>query len=1110
MDSTDRLSLSRIAPQPSIPSGRDASRTTEGPKQAEWEAHKEEIRVLYQHYPLKQVKQILEERGFVATSDKEYQVAMLLLEERREAGKQETVFVINGHARSVKDLRKYIKGRKMTDEQFSQLARQNEAAGDLHEVHDHVRCGTPESDLSEMETHQSPTSASSQTESSLPLLNHLQPPIRASLPSSPESCLLPSIQGPNPSPDSHRGRRNSIKIRKNRLSDSSSHRIASIPESVAGGQLEMEGAEKPFTPPGSIPEAFQPFFTPRHSPSSCDHFGLEDVDMLACSAVHSNPLPGTFGIDNQDALKLLNPPLSRTASGADLSYDVQAENLAQKALADADKEFEAIIRSEDPMIVLALNNTLTILHQHNQEKICEKIMKNTAAVAERILGVYSPIGTLTRYLGYAANPQKLLEQTEITSQRLRQVWDELVQTLSRGERDKRSIGALYCLGHCLNAEGYRWSSQDKFRESASVLQQCYRLSRDIAAAIGYAETAIKDSSLSLGIQHPKRLELMRNLALCYFQVGRETEAEELYWKVLEGRANMLGRDHEYTRAIAYDLQEYLMKQNRWQDANGEATAEKVRLDDIFEWDVIDPESADEESAYMPLEVAPVESSPVFKQSEGTQERPFQEAEDIHVALVKLSDLSRIGDDQLDGIAQTLSLLSRLSLTPCIVVEERQSTDEISWRQQVNAQADRLVSALATTRSRGGYRLNDILALGDDGRSKLSLPSLILRPLRRGVMPVIPSVAYTESTQKAVRISANEAIIALAKGFTATAGATSNQDPAPSEVSVDRVVVIDESGGIPSTKSVDKMHVFVNLEQEYHHLQEELRSSTDAHVSPQHASNLWMLRQALGLLPPSASGLITSPAEAANSRRTPQEQPVSNVGTRRRRNPLIHNLLTDKPAFSSSLPSTRLGTATTSTFVKQGMPLIILPHPAAQEWAAHKQPWIKLTDPRIDLDRLVYLINDSFDRKLDVDAYLKRVNDRMAGVIIAGDYEGGAILTWETPAGAEAEDKSRLVPYLDKFAVLKKSQGAGGVADIVFNAMVRSCFPKGVCWRSRKNNPVNKWYFERSRGSWKIPDTNWSMFWTTPGVAAHGQTFRDYEAVCRSVVPTWADDKKIED
>ena len=122
------------------------------------------------------------------------------------------------------------------------------------------------------------------------------------------------------------------------------------------------------------------------------------------------------------------------------------------------------------------------------------------------------------------------------------------------------------------------------------------------------------------------------------------------------------------------------------------------------------------------------------------------------------------------------------------------------------------------------------------------------------------------------------------------------------------------------------------------------------------------------------------------------------------------------------------------------------------------------------------------------------------------------MTWETPDGLDeqtAYDSGRLVPYLDKFAVLKRSQGAGGVADIVFNAMVRDCFPAGVCWRSRMKNPVNKWYFERSRGTWKLDDTTWAMFWTTPWSDSGERMVRDYESVCRNVVPSWAD-KKIPD
>jgi amino-acid N-acetyltransferase len=402
-----------------------------------------------------------------------------------------------------------------------------------------------------------------------------------------------------------------------------------------------------------------------------------------------------------------------------------------------------------------------------------------------------------------------------------------------------------------------------------------------------------------------------------------------------------------------------------------------------------------------------------------------------------------------------------------------------------------------------------------------------------------------------------------------------------QTSLDRLIILDPLGGIPHPARPGSNHVFLNMEQEYHDVRKELlehaaakaplsltQSShfergisspsmsdlelrcqpgkqeqvaedvfTSGRTPPQqadneepvpnlarHVENLDLLRDVLADLPASSSAIVTTPHDAATSSKISSREPsVSAVGTRTQKNPLIHNLLTDKPAYSASLPMGRLGRARASgspdtnmgsaTFVKRGMPLTMVPDPRIRPWAPdnHGEPKLKLTDTTIDLSRLVHLIDDSFNRKLDVEHYLNRVNDRIAGLIIAGEYEGGAIFTWESPAGAPAGDLSRSVPYLDKFAVLKRSQGAGGVADIVFNAMVRGCFPHGVCWRSRRDNPVNKWYFERARGTWKIPDTNWTMFWTTEGVeVGGGQRFLDYEAVCRGVEPSWADKKRVAD
>lgn len=401
----------------------------------------------------------------------------------------------------------------------------------------------------------------------------------------------------------------------------------------------------------------------------------------------------------------------------------------------------------------------------------------------------------------------------------------------------------------------------------------------------------------------------------------------------------------------------------------------------------------------------------------------------------------------------------------------------------------------------------------------------------------------------------------------------------SQTSLDRIIILDPLGGIPATDRSHSSHVFINLEQEFGPIRRDLlvasnelpqdnkivessmarrdlssaftlsnpipKSLADGSASATsegqeqarttadglrrfnmriHVQNLDLLKDSLSILPPSSSAFLTTPYAVANSQsRPPLASQGPRVRTRRQRNPLIHNLLTDKPVYSSSLPPDRfpypspqaLHPPTTSypaTFCKRGMPVCIVPDPFEQPWVppSLSSTCIDPSDARIDLPRLIHLIEDSFDRTLDVTHYFSRIEGRIAGIIIAGEYEGGAILTWETPPGFPTDDPKHIVPYLDKFAVLKRSQGAGGVADVVFKTMVRDCFPNGVCWRSRIDNPVNKWYFERAKGTWKMPGTNWTMFWTTEGVERGDEVFLDYEGVCKAVMPSWADKKAVVD
>ncbi|RAL61243.1 hypothetical protein DID88_010322 [Monilinia fructigena] len=521
---------------------------------------------------------------------------------------------------------------------------------------------------------------------------------------------------------------------------------------------------------------------------------------------------------------------------------------------------------------------------------------------------------------------------------------------------------------------------------------------------------------------------------------------------------------------------------------------------------------------------------------------------LHVALVKIRAPQLLNDRTLNGIAKTLSQLSRLGLVSTVVIDcddgsdTPRRTSNYEWRSRVKEQAARVVAAI-DARGAEARLVDNVIGVAKDGFDVEQQPYLKGRDsgLLNHRMNIL---LFTKKHLQALR----------------------------NEVSLDRLILIDPLGGIPASDRKNGYHVFLNMVQEYDLVKQDLLRSggicseksqlptsvegisnvslgddvspfqstennpgklgSDSRLKQDptirfHLDNLKLVRRALAILPPSSSALITTPDEAANSGKQPEFM-AAGVGTRRQRNPLIHNLLTDKPAVSSSLPAGRLGPLDAikqtspsaelapTTFAKHGVPVTIFPDPKTTLWQPplNGVSQISLTDPQIDLPRLVHLIEDSFNKKLDVQDYLKRLNNRVAGVIIAGEYEGGALLTWELPPGVpddgSEESRKRMVPYLDKFAVLKKSQGSGGVADVLFKSMVRDCFPNGVCWRSRKDNPVNKWYFERSRATLKLSDTQWTMFFTTPEENMDHQTFKDYEAVCKTIEPSWADKEAIQD
>ncbi|KAI5200772.1 N-acetylglutamate synthase [Aureobasidium subglaciale] len=537
--------------------------------------------------------------------------------------------------------------------------------------------------------------------------------------------------------------------------------------------------------------------------------------------------------------------------------------------------------------------------------------------------------------------------------------------------------------------------------------------------------------------------------------------------------------------------------------------------------------------YLPTQAAA--ATPTFLQHVEQETLVQRGAGEIHVALVCLRAPHLIDDETLDGIALTMAQLVRLDMQIVLVLncEDEVVQKHESYKDVYRRHGGRVVAALEQHNNEGARYVDAALDVTSQepmpasrpkvlGAVELGVPKLIMEPLKRSAIPVIPAIAY-DSTCRVQNVSVSGVMLALARALSGLAAVSGPTDKLLENTSVDRIIMLDPLGGLPTETRQDKAHVFVNLEQEYDVIRDEIQSCGK---SLHHLDTLSLVRDCLALLPPASSALLISPEEAAISSHHSRKDPAIGITTRRQKNPLIHNLLTNKPLISSSLPAARLPTndfvpsmsserPTRSTLVKRGMPLMIVPDLRKTAWTPPQpgQPTIALDNhPDINFPRLVALIEDSFRRPLDAQHYLNRIKNRVAGVIIAGEYEGGAILTWEEPrtldskTTGEDSSPSRLVPYLDKFAVLQRSQGSSGVADIVFQAMVRSCFPDGVCWRSRSNNPVNKWYFERSRGTWHLQDTQWTMFWTNPDLVADRERWEDYVSVCRNIEPSWADDK----
>eukprot|EP00842_Homolaphlyctis_polyrhiza_P004419 jgi/Hompol1/4979/HPOL_004062-RA len=424
-------------------------------------------------------------------------------------------------------------------------------------------------------------------------------------------------------------------------------------------------------------------------------------------------------------------------------------------------------------------------------------------------------------------------------------------------------------------------------------------------------------------------------------------------------------------------------------------------------------------------------------------------------------LFRLGKDlslpELDRAAKSLIQLHHLGLFPIVVlsnpIPDRQSLGYQSEQNPLKSsmtptqvmQRDAFIAVEAIERAggfaeplvEGVFTINDTTIDSDVSR--------IERAILLDKIPIISCLANDPAANRMVPIACRSAIISLAKEATRV---TSLSTPI-------KFIIVSEHGGL----HLNSNHIsFVNLAADYESLHAMLRASGSSDGATL-MDDVDLIKDVLKILPSRSSALLSCAA--------------TSVG-------LISNLITDKPlsslhsvSFSSSQPS---AVSFKPQFIASSESL---------NATTHRSPRFPPTVFRngfnvdrhtslatIDRQRLAQLLERSFQRTLNVDAYFERLESVFSLVLVAGDYDGAVVVTRERNVKTGESD----LYYMDKFAVDPSNQGMG-ISDILWSRLKVDA--PNLSWRSRTDNPVNKWYFERSDGTMSLSGGRWTLFWYGP-------------------------------
>ncbi|KAK5070020.1 hypothetical protein LTR64_001854 [Lithohypha guttulata] len=617
------------------------------PTPQDWLQIQDVVRAYYvnQKLPLKEVRIVLRDRhGFRATDrmikarlkqwgylknakKEDWHFLALLHQRRKERGKLSTVFDVRGHRKTVKDLQRFIRNQNMTVEQFLDEARDSTGGKQIPE---YIQALTPDSrhynesqldDVSpdyltpsppqtaaQLNYHQDVSGPSNFSHFSGPTNHNRSRSVSAS---SNEQALVGGFSR------IHHSLQPPIEIQDSAYISGSSSAL-----SCTQLQMEFEMLSSQVTRPAPLLSRFgdediSSWAMLSSSPSSSEKSSSSTY--FVCSRCNQPSDQHFFSLDNfephqavrRDILNgddhTLHLPISTKDEGswlwvsrcflACMCLSKGDHAAAEQSLREAANEFERLLGRKDRQLLIAAGLVMTVLHQHNQGEITQKVLDSAQQVCERLLAEDHAIRMTIRYLTISANISQ--KEHGITSAYMKTICDKFLDYLPPDH--EYVIAARYNYAWMLKFEGEFAASEAEAREvhkiSCRVLGKIHMQSVTclavIAGCIWFNDERIDEciaiftelihqASQSVGRHHPYTLEAKRRLATkLEKKSGQSVETLRLYKDVVLGRAHMLGPTHTYTIGAREAYEEQLQQMNLWNDPSGLPSKQQCEVQDVF-------------------------------------------------------------------------------------------------------------------------------------------------------------------------------------------------------------------------------------------------------------------------------------------------------------------------------------------------------------------------------------------------------------------------------------------------------------------------------------------------------------------------------------------------